>query len=522
MNKILFYNGLIYLNKNKFGYGFEIANQKFNKLFNNKNQINFDEYKHKVNLNKKLVIPGLIDAHNHFLMAANDFKKINLNNINSIDDLIKKIQAYICENKNLKYVFLEGLNQEKIRQKITRQTLDKINSQIPIFIYFFDRHSMIVNTCGLVKLKLFKKNIKSIHGGLIELDNNKNPNGLLKENACNYVRDFIENNDDTNELENMIAFEQVLLKYGITTIATCDIAEINYLKRIKLYEKFQENNIIEIYHQCPIFNFDNFENFFENLNNSQIKNIIQIKIFLDGSINSKTAFLSLPYIDSNKNYGILNYQKNDLKNIILKINQKQKQAMIHCIGDQASSIVWQVLNEINEKNSDRNGIIHFQISNLKLIKQIAKNNVLICVQPCFIEDDLNVLNKFVNKKLLEFSYAYKSVYDLNNKIVCFGTDAPICDFDPWKNIYYSICNKQLNHPYLQWNQNQNFDIYQAIECYTKNAAFFLKKENELGEIKQGFQANFIVLNQNIFNLKNKKDILKTKIINSYIKGKKVV
>ena len=315
----------------------------------------------------------------------------------------------------------------------------------------------------------------------------------------------------------MEKLELILIKQGIGVIGTCDISEFNFDKTIALYKEFNKNKYINIVHQCPLFNLDNLESFINKLNKEKLfTNKFQIKLFIDGSLSSNTAALSDKYLNSNSN-GILNYDTNLLTSTINKINNKNISVVTHCIGDLA---IKQIIDIYKENNGEiNNGIIHYQINNKNLDDEVLQKNINVCVQPCFIEDDLNIIDKYLNKKIKQEAYQYKELYLKNNNLVSFGTDAPICEYDPWKNIYYAISNKQINSN-KKWSQQANFNLYQAIECYTKNAARFLNLKN-IGLIKEGYFANFIILNQNIFELKNKESILKTKVVSHYLNGKKV-
>lgn len=521
--KILFYNGniYIYISDNTFAYAFVIEDNIITKIFKTKDSLK-DKFDVSINLNKNTVIPSLIDGHNHFLMASNNIENINISKIRTESELLKTLKQHYLKNKNQKYLYFEGLVVNNFNLIIDKTLLDKISKDIPIIIYSSDRHTAFLNSASLDLFKITKYNYKSIYGGIIELDEDLVPNGVLKENACNYVNVFLkENQTKPKTLKLMKKLEEKLIHYGIGCVGTCDISETNIDKTISLYNKFNENKIINIVHQCPLFNLDNVNNFINVLSKENLlKDNFQIKLFIDGSLSSLTAALSTNYLNK-KTKGHINYEKSDLKKIIKDINSKNISVVTHCIGDKAIEQAIDIFSSKDGVNKHNNGIIHYQINNRNLDNKIANYNINVCIQPCFIEDDLNIINKYLHRRIINEAYKYHYLYLKNNDVISFGTDAPICDYNPWKNIYYAITNQQTNGN-KKIQEESNFSIYDAIKCYTINAAKFLGIQ-KTGLIKENYYANFIVLDQNIFKIesKKKKKIIETKVLSHYINGKKV-
>ena len=411
-----------------FAYGFIVKDNVITKIIKDENEV-IESCDYHIDLQKKTVIHSLIDGHNHFLMASSNMDNLDISKIKSEEELIKTIKQHYLLNNDLNFLYFEGLTINNFSSPINKHVLDKISCKIPIMIHSSDRHTTFLNTASLNLFNLNIKNPKSLYGGIIDLDNDLFPNGIIRENACNYVNTYIKENENQNKkLKQMEKLELILIKQGIGVIGTCDISEYNFDKTIALYKEFNKNKYINIVHQCPLFNLDNLESFINKLNKEKLfTNKFQIKLFIDGSLSSNTAALSDKYLNSNSN-GILNYDSNLLTSTINKINNKNISVVTHCIGDLA---IKQIIDIYKENNGEiNNGIIHYQINNKNLDDQVLKKNINVCVQPCFIEDDLNIIDKYLNKKIKQEAYQYKELYLKNNNLVSFGTDAPICEYDP--------------------------------------------------------------------------------------------
>ena len=251
---------------------------------------------------------------------------------------------------------------------------------------------------------------------------------------------------------------------------------------------------------------------------NEFNKIIDLKIFNDGSLGSQTAFLQKHYCNNQNNFGLLNYETKELIDFVNIANSHKKQIAIHSIGDASSLNCINAIKSSCQNNLNRHKIIHFQLFDKNIIDLVAKSNILLSVQPCFLETDLLILKKYVQEPSASISYSFNKIFKKNNKIISFSTDAPVCELNPWKNLFYAIHGNLLNMPK---NKNRAFQIFDAIKCYTENGAYSFFEEKKLGKISNNYLADFIVLNQDIFSLKEDKEILNTKVIEHYIDGIKV-
>lgn len=522
MSKKLFYNGIVYLGNREFGYGFEIEKNRFKKIFKNKKEINFNDYKFKTNLENKLVLPSLIDSHCHLLLQARRSGNVDLTKVSDFDKVSELIKLAIeSKYKNKKFICAENFESNKFDKcAFDRFKLDKISSKIPIFIFSKDLHSAFLNTKALMFLGIFEKNISSKYGQVIELDKFNLPTGILREKACQHIRDkiydFYNINDD---YKNLSALSNELIKYGISTVITCDIFEGKEKYLCDLYRKFSNKNKygLDVFHQVVFYHKEKLKEFLDVNKDCKDIKIKDIKVFNDGTLSSKTAFLSKKYLNENS-FGILNYTKNDLNDFINIANQFNVQLAIHSIGDKSSQKCIEVISDSDSSNFRRHKLIHFQLFDNSLIRKIKNHNILLSVQPSFLEDDLPIMDKCVDKAIADNSYCFNKCFNDKKNNISFSSDAPVISFNPWNNIYYALHGNVSNSTK---SKKRSFNIYDAITCYTENGAYSIFEEKNIGKIECEYFANFIILNQNIFKICDYNNLRNTKVIFHYIKGKKI-
>ncbi|MDE5545279.1 MAG: amidohydrolase family protein, partial [Malacoplasma sp.] len=466
------------------------------------------------------------DTHTHLLLVARNLQNLDLKNVFDFDNL-KKIITKKINDENPKFIYANGFNEINFKPNkiLNRLDLDLINDKIPIFIFRSDLHTVMVNTVGLKYLGLFERNVISHYGPEIILDDTtKLPTGVIKENACQEVRKKINSFFDfDSDYKNLVKVIQNLIKLGISTAVTCDIFEGEQDYIYSLYKKLlEEDKKVRIKHELVFYKKEQLNNFLNSIEkengNDEFNKIIDIKIFNDGSLGSQTAFLQKHYCNNKNNFGILNYQKNELSDFINIAQKYKKQIAIHSIGDASSLRCISTISNLCKFNFARHKIIHFQLFDNFMINQVANNNIFLSVQPCFLESDLTLLNNYVQQPTASVSYSFNKIYEKNEKIISFSTDAPVCDLNPFNNLFYAIHGDLINKPK---NKERAFEIFDAVKCYTENGAYSFFEEKKLGKISTNYLADFIVLNQDIFSLKNDKEILKTEVVEHYINGNKV-
>lgn len=418
------------------------------------------------------LLPGFIDSHIHLLELG--LLKIfpDLSPISSLKDLFEIVAE---AKKNLSYfpfLILFNFDLEKIKEKRypQRKELDKIVDKKILIISQRDGHTTILNTYGL--MKIFNQNIVS---GM-ELDVYKEPTGILRSQANELVHKYYKKNLPKDI--KILAFqeaEKVIIKNGITTLCAM-VGE-------------EEDNSYEI--------------LLENLNSfkidiiifPQIKDIKLVKnlglkriggcILIDGSLSSYTAALTEPYNDNPNTSGLLYFSDEELYNFLKNANDENLQIAVHAIGDKAIEQVINTYEKFLKDNRLRHRIEHCEVLNEKLIAKLKKLNLIISCQPAF-EYYWGGENKLYEKRLgkrIKFTNPYRSLLN-ENIILIGGSDAPITPPNPLLGIYSAV-----NHP----NEKERINLKEAINLFTKNAAYGIFLEDKIGEIKKGYDADLVVL-----------------------------
>jgi len=145
----------------------------------------------------------------------------------------------------------------------------------------------------------------------------------------------------------------------------------------------------------------------------------------------------------------------------------------------------------------RNGIIHCQIMDEALQDRFRKLNLVAYVQPIFIKADSAVVDDCVGAELGRQSYNWRRYEDIGVHM-CGGSDCPVEPFDVLPNIYCAVTRK--GKPGMEaWYPENGVTLEEAVEMFTKEAAYASYDEAKYGTITVGKYADLVVLDRNIYD-----------------------
>ena len=226
------------------------------------------------------------------------------------------------------------------------------------------------------------------------------------------------------------------------------------------------------------------------------------KLFADGSLGARTAWLKEDYSDDPGNRGIGIYKTaEDLAHDVKKARKEGMAVAIHCIGDAAAEQAVTAIEAARAEYPDvstRDGIVHAQILNEDIMERMKKGGIIAYIQPVFIEYDLHVAESRVGKERMKTSYNWRTLREMGIKTP-FGTDCPVETFNPMPNIYTAVTRKDYDgFPEGGWYPEEGLTVEESVEDYTKTSAFACNAEDHRGMIAEGFDADITVLEENLF------------------------
>lgn len=514
------YNGIVYTVNKTFTTteAFAISNGKIIAAGSNNDILKKYSAKQMIDAKGNAVYPGFIDAHAHFVGYGQSLFQVDLFGANSWEEVIDRVKKFAAEHPGEKWIRGRGWDQNKFPGKSfpANEKLNELFADKPVYLSRVDGHAAIANEIALTLAGI--KPGQTLVGGEIETKNGV-LTGILVDNATDLISDIIPRATKEDYQKWLTAAEKNCFALGLTTITDCglmynDVEEIDRLQRegklnMRLYVMLS----------------DNAANFSRYLKSGPYKTdklfVKGFKFYADGALGSRGACLLEPYSDRPHWYGFLLSNKNHYDSMAKILATTHFQMCTHAIGDSANREILNVYNRaLKGKNDKRWRIEHAQVINKNDFNLFSKANIIPSVQPTHATSDMYWEEERLGPQRIKGAYAFKQLLQQNGWIP-LGTDFPVEDISPFKTFLAAVVRKDANgFPASGFQKENALSREEAIRGMTIWAAKADFLEKEIGSIEAGKKADFIILDKDLMKV-NEKDILNTKVIMTFVGGKKV-
>ncbi|MBQ4400556.1 MAG: amidohydrolase family protein [Synergistaceae bacterium] len=490
---------------------------------------------------KGLIMPGCGNGHAHYSMGH---AIQSAGTIVDREDSVEKFLAEIVPSAVKKArdtgataIFGQGWNIMTFPKNMpTRQQLDAICSDIPIYFADEEGHKGLVNTIALVNAGIMKEDgtvLKpEIRGGEIEMDADGTPTGYLKEQAGTYVRSFLDNeNLFTVDMAraNMAKIQEQLLSEGYTM----------YLDGYSTY--FFNDNFYEAANQMDksgdmhfvlgtAYELDSWMDVDAVLAKARdAKKFAStrvkpnwLKLFMDGTVETGTGFVEPLYPDGHQ--GIPNWSEEELTDITRKANESGITMHVHVMGNKG---VNRIVNAFINGGRDemRNTLVHVYHVNQPDYQRMAEHNIHVTAGMLWhhATDELQkALSAILPEGLRDKGYPMKSYFD-HGINVSSHSDFPALSGapdDPFGIMEIAVTGVYHLENAKPWWAEELVTREQALKALTINVAKQMFIEDERGSVKEGKYADFLFVDKDVLTCPVT-EIHTAKPEATYFEGKKV-
>jgi predicted amidohydrolase YtcJ len=483
-----------------------------------------------IDLDGKTVVPGLTDSHCHLGRVGEREMTLNLEGTTSLEDFLAKVKARVDQTPPGQWVTGRGWIETAWRPQVfpTRQDLDKISSDHPVYLTRADGHGAVANSLAIRRAGVTKETPDPFGGEIMRDKTTGEPNGMFLDNAQALITKLIPAPGPAENERALLLGVERSLKLGWTEIHDPgnSFAEVELMKRLygqgriklRIYDAVlgPSDDTKRLLAEGPATNaFD------------QRFTLRSIKVVLDGALGSKGAALLEKYSDYD-NAGFLKWKEEDLRPLFDEALRKGVQVWTHAIGDRANREVLDLYQQAfarvppdqRKVREPRWRVEHAQIVAPPDIPRFAQLGVIPSMQPSHAIGDLHFAESRLGLKRLEGAYAWQSFIKAGS-IIPGGSDAPVERGEPMIEFYAAVARKDLKgYSGEGWHPEQAVSREQALKMFTVWAAYAAFEEHTRGSIEFGKLADLTVLSQDIMKIPEA-DILKTKCVMTVIGGEVV-
>src|SRR5678810_1271260 len=343
-----------------------------------------------IDLGGKLILPGLIDNHTHFLSGGYNLSSVDLRKANTRQEFISLLKEFCQERKDDRWILGGDWDHEAWGGELpSRSWIDSVTGDHPVFVSRYDGHMALANSLAM-KLAGIDRHTKVPAGGEMKKDANGEYTGLLKNGTMDLVYKVIPNPSEKELDEYLQAAMKHAFENGVTQVH--DVASYGGWIDLATYRRNYKKKKLDlrIYSFVPISTWKKLDSFCrkEGKGDDMLR-WGALKGFMDGSLGSTTAWFYQPYLDDPKTSGLNVTDTIDIRNWVLAADSAGLHIAVHAIGDRANDFILNVFEEAEKRNSadHRFRIEHAQHLTPQAIPRFAALKVIASMQPYHAIDD---------------------------------------------------------------------------------------------------------------------------------------
>lgn len=473
----------------------------------------------RIDLGGKLVVPGFMDNHTHFLDSSLSLASVDLRDASTPAEFSRRIVARAKERPG-EWITHGNWDHELWDATLpSRDWIDGGTVGTPVFVVRLDGHMGLANAAAL-KLAGIDASTPDPVGGKIIKDAKGEPTGLLKDAAMNAVYAAIPVPAEQRVNEAMRRGFSEALSHGVTQVH--DMSDGNW-RTLEAFRRLKSQGRLplRVYSFVPVADWAKLADFVRS--NGRGDDWLRwggLKGFVDGSLGSTTAWFYEPYADAPQTSGLQMVNLDDLAKQIQGADRAGLQVAVHAIGDHAIDWLLDTYERVEKEDGPRDRRFrneHAQHLRPAAFARYRQLGVIASMQPYHAIDDGRWAEKRIGPERIKGTYAFRSFLDAG-VVLTFGSDWAVAPIDPITGIDAAVNRRTIDGKNPGgWQPQQRISVAEAVRAYTVSNAYAGFQEDRLGRIAPGYLADFVVLSQDIFSIDPLR-IPDTKVLSTVIDG----
>lgn len=456
-----------------------------------------------VDLKGKTLLPAFIDPHGHITAFASTLRLAPLEGARDFADIVQQLREYDEAHPLRKGDWIIGFGYDHNLlaegRHPDRMLLDQVSAEHPMLITHKSGHMGVLNTAALRAAGVTAKTPDPEGGRIGREPDGKTPNGYLEETAFIGCASGIPAPSREEMLRLLEKAQQVYLQYGITTAQEGKMQRQEY----ELLRAAADGGRLSVdvvgyadMQACPDLVEENRETVGVYAGGFKLGGY---KIFLDGSPQGHTAWLTQPYEGVEDGYrGYPVYQDGQVRAFVQKTVAEGVQLLTHCNGDAAADQLLQAFEQVCPEKGRaaalRPVMIHAQTlrpdDQLDRVRQIGMIPSFFVAHTWFWGDvHLKNLGRRRAERISPAASAAR-----RGMIFTFHQDTPVVPPDMLFTVWCAV--NRMTKDGVQLGAEERVSPLEALRAVTIHAAYQYFEEERKGSIRAGKQADFVVLDRN--------------------------
>ncbi|MBT0670056.1 amidohydrolase family protein [Novosphingobium profundi] len=446
----------------------------------------------------QVVVPGMIDAHGHVMSLGFSKLTLDLSGTRSREEALARIRAWTAAHPDAPWILGGGWNETEWASADlpTATELDAVSGGKPAWLTRVDGHAGWANSAALTAAGITAKT-NDPKGGRIVRDGAGKPAGVLVDAATALVAAKLPTPRPEDRDAALAEAQLDLLEHGVTAVADMGTS----IEDWQAFRRAGDSGRLRLRIVAYADSIANMELIGGPkptpwLYDDRLR-LDGVKLFLDGALGSRGAWLKAPYADAPETSGLPLLNQTQLSNLMSRAALDHFQVAVHAIGDKANAVVLDAIAELSQTyTGDRRWRIeHAQIVSPADIARFGQHGVIASMEPQHEASDRTMAEARLGPERLAGAYAWKSLA-ATGATLAFGSDTPVEPARPFVGMAVAVTRQGADgQPVGGWQAQEAISREAALGAYTTGAAYAMFAEDRLGRIAKGYRADFLFLDK---------------------------
>lgn len=453
----------------------------------------------------RAMVPGLHDAHGHFLGLGQSLQQLDLRGATSAADVAARVAARVTTAPASRWIVGRGWDQNTWADTAwpTAAALDAVAPTHPVYLSRVDGHAALVNTAALT-LAGITSATPDPAGGRIIRDAAGAPTGVLVDGAMGLVSRLVPPPSAETLREQVALADAACARLGLTTVHDAGVSQAT----ARLYRTLADEDGLAtrlyVMLSPPAPDGPPLPPPLVGWADQQLT-VRAVKLVADGALGSRGAHLLEPYADEPETRGLAVTSPEALYAQTLAVVRAGYQPAIHAIGDRANRDVMDVFARVQAEVPGSRGLRmrneHAQILHPAEIPRFAALDVIASMQPTHATSDMAwVPTRIGEARAQRGAYVWQTLVKAGARLAS-GSDFPVEDPNPMHGFYAAVTRQTRDgRPTGGWMPHERLTREQALRSFTLDAAYAAHLEADLGMLRPGKLADLVVLSQDIMQV----------------------
>lgn len=451
-----------------------------------------------IDANGRMVVPGFIDSHVHFLAGGLNLASVQLRDARTPADFIRRIKTFASTVPAGTWITGGDWDHQNWGGELPQRSwIDSVTPNNPVWINRLDGHMALANSAAL-RAAGVPMTGGDVSGGTITRDQFGQPTGIFKDNAQELIDKAVPDPAPEMLARALDAAMTYASQRGVTSVDHMGTwADLAVFERAHRAGKLRTR----IYASVPLASWARLRDtvVVRGRGDAWLR-IGGLKGFVDGSLGSHTAAMMQPFTDAPNDSGLLVNTPEDLYTWTSNADKAGLHVIVHAIGDRAIDLQLNIFERVVRENGARDRrfrIEHAQHIAPNDIARFGELGVIPSMQPYHAIDDGRWAEKLIGHDRAKTTYAFRSLRQTGARLA-FGSDWPVAPATPLEGIYAAVTRRTLDdkNP-LGWIPEEKISVDDALRAYTLDAAYATFDEKEKGSLSPGKLADIVVIDRNL-------------------------